>query len=189
MTDIFSARIRWVAIATGVASALALFPALFLLPPALLIAGGLMQPRFPTTGKWFLWVGAANLWVLVIVYDGMMIQDSRGHTETPEYMLLTFLATTVLLIWCSVELVSDAIKRMSARRSMLPVDPRPIGRGLWVLAVVLNLALCRLAVGWILAPGWYGGPGGFYLLAMLLVQVTTLMAFDVWLMKRVLTSR
>jgi hypothetical protein len=47
-TAIFSPRIRWVAIATGVASGLALFPILFFLYPGLLIAGGYIQPRFPT---------------------------------------------------------------------------------------------------------------------------------------------
>jgi hypothetical protein len=100
-TAIFSPRIRWVAIATGVASGLALFPILFFLYPGLLIAGGYIQPRFPTIGKWFVWVGAASLWVDVIVYDEMMFQDLRGQTKSPEYMVLTFSATTVLLTWCS----------------------------------------------------------------------------------------
>ena len=45
--DIFPERLRWVAIATGAASALALFPILFLLYPALLIVGGIIQPSFP----------------------------------------------------------------------------------------------------------------------------------------------
>ena len=103
-TDIFSARIRWLAIATGVASALALFPILFLLYPALLIAGGYIQPRFPITGKWFVWAGAVNLWPVVVLYDAMMFQDLWGKTKSPELMVLTFPVTTVLLLWCSVEL-------------------------------------------------------------------------------------
>jgi hypothetical protein len=41
-TDIFSERIRRLAIATGIVSALALFPIFFLLYPALLIVGGMI---------------------------------------------------------------------------------------------------------------------------------------------------
>jgi hypothetical protein len=48
--DVFSPRMRWLAIATGIASALALFPVLDLLCPVLLIVGGIIQPRFPSTG-------------------------------------------------------------------------------------------------------------------------------------------
>jgi hypothetical protein len=49
--DTFSARVRWLAIATGFASALALFPILALLYPALLIVGGIIQPRSPSAGR------------------------------------------------------------------------------------------------------------------------------------------
>ncbi|MGB8730990.1 MAG: hypothetical protein WCC99_07070 [Candidatus Sulfotelmatobacter sp.] len=97
-TDIFSDRIRRLAIATGIASALALFPILFLLYPALLIVGGMIHPRYPTTGKWFVWMGAASLWPVVIVYDVMMFQDLWGRTKSPEYMVLAFPVTTVLLM-------------------------------------------------------------------------------------------
>jgi hypothetical protein len=112
---IFSGGIRRLAIATGIASALALFPILFLLYPPLLIAGGIIQPRSPATGKWFVWAGAASLWVVVIVYDVMIFQDLWRQTKVPEYMELAFSATTVLLIWCSVELPADALRRMRDR--------------------------------------------------------------------------
>jgi hypothetical protein len=189
MTDVFSARIRWVAIATGVVSALALLPALFLLYPALLIAGGLMQPRFQTAGKWFLWAGAANLWVLVIVYDAMMIQDTWGPTKASEYMVLTFSVTTVLLIWCSVEFIADALKRTRARRSTPPAEPRPVSLGLWIFAVVLNLLLGWIAAGWVLAPIQYRHTGSFYPFALTLFQVLPVVAFDVSLVTRVFRLR
>lgn len=189
MTDIFSARIRWVAIATGVASALALFPALFLLYPSLLIAGGLMQPRFPTAGKWLRWAGAANLWVLVIVYDAMMIQDAWSQTKASEYMVLTFLATTVLLIWCSVELAANALERMRARRSTLPAEPRPVSLGLGIFAVVLNFLLGWIAAGWVLAPSRYRHAGDVYPFAVTLLQVLPVVVFDIYLVSRVFSLR
>ena len=189
LTQGFSRRIRWVAIATGVVSALALFPILFLLYPALLIAGGLMQPRFPITGKWFLWVGTADLWAVLIVYDAMMIRDTWSQTKTPEFMVLTFSATTVLLTWCSVELVADALKRMRARRSMPLPEPSPVSLGLWIFAGVLNLLLGWVAAGWVRAPSLYRHPADFYPLAMSLVQAATIMAFDISLVMRVINLR
>jgi len=189
-TDIFSARIRWLAIATGVASALALLPILFLLNPALLIAGGLIQPRFPTTGKWFVWVGAANLWRVVIVYDAMMLQDLWGQTKSPELMVLTFPATTVLLAWCSVELVADALRRMRARRAMPPAEPRPVSRGAWICAVVLNLWLGSLAAGRVLVPIWYRHTVIFYIVVGLGNQLGIIVvAFDIFLIWRVIKLR
>jgi len=147
-TDIFSARIRWVAIATGVASALALFPILFLLYPALLIAGGLMQPRFPTTGKWFVWVGAAELWPVLITYDVSVLFP---HPFQPLYMGLAFSASTVLLVWCSVEVIVDGINRLHVRRSMPRAEPQPVAWGEWIVAAVLNFIVVWMADGLI---GW-----------------------------------
>jgi hypothetical protein len=188
-TNIFSGRIRGVAIATGVASALALFPILLLLQPALMIAGGLMQPRFPTTGKWFLWAGAANLWPIVMVYDAMMFPHPFCQPKSPEYMVLTLSATTVLLTWCSVELVADAVRRMRARTSMPPAEPRPVSRGVWSFAVVLNLLLGWRIVGW-LAPSLYRYSVIFYVLSGLMNQAGSIVvAFDTFLIWRVVKLR
>jgi hypothetical protein len=189
-TDIFSARIRWVAVATGVASALALFPILFLLYPALLIAGGLMQPRFPITGKWFVWAGAANLWPVVIVYDVMMFPNPWGQTKDPVIIVVPFAATTLLLTWCSVELVADGLKRMRALRSTPPTGPHPVSLGVWILAVVLNLSSGWSTLGWVLAPSRYRSPGNFYsTLAMSLVQAATVAALDISLISRAVKLR
>jgi hypothetical protein len=189
-TVIFSQRIRWLAIATGSASALALLPILFFLYPAFLIAGGYVQPRFPTTGKWFVWAGAANLWVVVIEYDAMMFPHPWGQTKDPEYMVLPFAATTVLLAWFSVELVADALRRMRVRRAMPPAEPRPLSRGVWILAAVLNLWLGWVAAGWVLAPRMYRSSGNFYSsLAMLLVPIATVMVLNICLLRSVLKLR
>lgn len=187
--DIFSRRIRWLAIATGVASALALFPILFLLYPALLAAGGIIQPRFPTTGKWFVWAGAANLGMVVIMYDVMMFPHPWRQTKDPEYMVLPLAATTVLLIWCYGELVADGLKRMRARTSIPAAEPRPVSLGVWLFAVVLNLLFGRQAAGLVLAPSLYCPSGNCYPLAMSLVQALTIVAFDISLLRRVVKLR
>jgi hypothetical protein len=188
-TAIFSRRIRWVAIATGVASGLALFPIFFFLYPGLLIVGGYIQPRFPTIGKWFVWVGAASLWVDVIVYDEMMFQDLRGQTKSPEYMVLPFSATTVLLTWCSVELIADGLKRIRARRSMPPAEPRPVSPGLWSFAAVLNLFLGWVAANWVLAPSQYRHATSFYTSTIPLLQALPVVALDISLIRTVVKLR
>lgn len=188
-TDTFSERIRRLAIATGVAAALALLPILAFLYPALLIAGGIIQPRFPTAGKWFVWAGAANLAVVVISYDLMMSPHPWRQPKSPAYMVLTFWATTVLLVWCSAELIVDGLKRIRAWRSMPPAEPQPVSLGIWILAVVLNLIICKEAAGWLLAPSWHRPPVDVYTLGMPLVQAVIVVAFDISLMRRVVKLR
>ncbi|MGA7567083.1 MAG: hypothetical protein WBW53_13600 [Terriglobales bacterium] len=184
-TDIFSKRIRRLAVGTGIASALALFPIFFLLYPALLIVGGMIQPRYPTLGKWFVWVGAANLWVVVIMYDAMMSPHPWRQPKSPVYMVVTFWAATVLLIWCSVEFVVDGLKRMRARRSLPPVEPRPVSLGVWILAGVLSLFVGRNAAGWVLEPSWRQHSDIFYLLGVTVVQAVLVVSFDISLLRRV----
>ena len=190
-TAIFSRRIRWLAVGTGVASALAFVPILLLLYPTLLIAGGIIQDRYPSVGRWFVWAGAASLWVAVIRFDAMMFLHPWRHLD---YMVLTFAATTVLLTWCSVELVADALKRMRVRTSMPLAKPRPISRGVWIFAVVLNLLVCwEVAVG-VLPPNWDRYSVIFYNLTMLLMLllkqgIIVVVAFDIFLIGRIVKLR
>jgi hypothetical protein len=188
-TDIFSERVRRLAIATGIASALALFPIFFLLYPALLIVGGMIQPRQPTMGKWFVWAGTANLWVVVVMYDAMMSPHPWRQPKSPLYMVATFWATTVLLLWFSVELVVDGLERMRARRSMPLVEQRPVSLGVWILAAVLSLFVGRNAAGWVLEPSWRQHSDIFYLLGITLVQAVLVVAFDISLIRRVIKLR
>jgi hypothetical protein len=183
-TNIFPERMRRLVIATGIVSALALFPIFFLLYPALLIAGGMIQPRYPTMGKWFVWAGVANLWVVVVMYDAMMSPHPWRQPKSPVYMVVAFWATTLLLIWCSVELVVDGVKRIRVRRSMPPVEVRPVGPAVWILAGVLNLFVGRNAAGWVLEPSWRQHSDVFYLLGAQVVQAVLVVAFDISLIRR-----
>jgi hypothetical protein len=189
-TVIFSKRMRWLAVATGATSALALFPILFLLYPALLIAGGIIQPRFPRAGRWFVWAGAAELWAVLITY---WIKVLSPHPFQLLYMGLTFSISTVLLIWCSAELVADGLNRLRARRTKPPARPSPVGWSAWIVAVVLNLV-----AGWssYSLVSWHRQPGdprlpdtGSYPFGMLLVTAAIVIAFDISLITRVVKLR
>jgi hypothetical protein len=136
--DIFSRRIRWLAVAAGLASALALCPILFLFYPALLIVGAVIQPRFPRTGMWFVWAGAAEVCVVLIIYDSLLFPHRLSQ---PDYMTLTFSVSTILIMWCSAELVADGLNQLRIRRSMPHTKPSPVGWGEWIVALVLNFGL------------------------------------------------
>jgi len=184
-TDILPERIRRLAIATGIASALALFPIFFLLYTALLIVGGAIQPRYPIAGKWLVWAAVANLGVVVVSYDAMMSPHPWRQPTSPAYMVLTFWATTALLIWCSAELTVDGLRRIWGRRSMPPRAPRPAGPGAWILAVVLTLFVGWNAKGWLLEPSRFRNPDIFYTLGLAIVQAVIVAAFDISLIRRV----
>ncbi len=107
-----SGRIRWLAIATGIASALALFPYSFFYIQLSLIAGGIMQPRFPTTGKWFVWAGATSS----SVGDSDRVRHNDfsrplgARDQSPRIYGAGIFDHDPASIWCSVELVADAVR-------------------------------------------------------------------------------
>lgn len=189
--DIFSGRVRWLAIATGVASALALLPILDLLYPALLIAGGISQPRFPNTGRWLVWGGAAELWVILITYDVFVIFPHP--LSQPLLMTVPFLVATVLLLWCSAELIADGLSRLRARRSVARARPSPVGWAAWIVAAVINFLVVWSGYGtisWHRHPDTPGVPdNGFYSFGWLLVTGAIAIAFDISLIRRVVQLR
>jgi hypothetical protein len=112
--NIFSQRTRRLVIATGTVSAIALPPVLFFVYPAILIVGGVIQPRFRMVGRTLCLIGAAALWAVFITYDAhVILPDPSG---TPAYMMLSFLASEVLLAWCSVELILEAVSAIRCWR-------------------------------------------------------------------------
>ena len=187
--EIFSGRARLSAVATGVASGLALFPVLMLQYPFLLIVGGIIQPRFPSVGRWFIWIGAIELWVMLITYDVILLRPGQAS----EYMAASFSASTILLAWCSVELIADGANRLRARRAMPRAKPQRVGWGLWTVAAVFNLWAAWIACGLFL---WYMQPGaphpredGFYPFLAPIVTVLIIIVFDAWLARRITAMR
>jgi hypothetical protein len=185
--EIFSRRVRWLAVSAGVSSFVALFPIFFLLYPVLLVLGGIIQPRFPLTGRWFVWAGAAELCVVLITYDVSVLFPHPW--SQPPYMTLAFSVSTVLILWCSGELVADALGRLHARYSMPRVEPKPVPWGAWIVAAALNFTLGWSGFGLISS---YRQPRdtrlrttGAYTVCMLLVTAAIVIAFDISLARRV----
>jgi hypothetical protein len=188
-TEIFPRRIRGLAIATGIASGFALFPALLLQYPALLIVGGIIQPRFPSTGRWFVWAGAIVLGPVLVTYDVMLFPHPFLQ---PGLVGLTFPAATILLVWCCAELVVDGLARMRARRSPPPAETQPVGWVAWIVAVALSLWIGRGLYGFL--SGYHSGdhhvtPSVLVAAAMTLPLVVIVVAFDIWLISRSIKLR
>jgi hypothetical protein len=185
--SVYSTRVRWLAIATGIASALALFPILFFLYPGLLIVGGIIQPRFPATGRWLACTGVVELLPVLIAYDLHVVFPHP--LSQPRYMGLLFMAATALLVWCSVELTADVLRLIRSQRSTPRLELPPVGWVAWVIAGILSVY-----VGWdgygLLR--WYHHSGGlqmsdaaFYALWMHVGLAIIVITLDVSLVRRV----
>jgi uncharacterized PurR-regulated membrane protein YhhQ (DUF165 family) len=118
----------------GNVTAIALLPILFLLYPAILISGGLIQKRFPVVGRSLSWFGVLTLWVIFITYDVRVLFPSPSGT--PAYMMLSFVASNILLVWCSIELARDGIRAASVWR-LRRAESRRLILGVWGVKEVL----------------------------------------------------
>jgi hypothetical protein len=187
--EIFPKRIRGLAIATGIASGFALFPPLLLQYPALLIVGGIIQPRFPSTGRWFVWAGSIALGPVLVTYDVMLFP--RPFIQ-PGLVAPIFPAATILLVWCCAELVVDGLARKRARRPPPPAETHPVGWAAWIVAFALSLWIGRGLYGFI--SGYHSSdhhvtPSVLVATAMTLPLVVIVVAFDLSLISRTIKSR
>ena len=185
--DSSSKRLRWSAIAAGIVSAVALLPILGFLFPTLLIVGGIIQPRFRSAGRVLLWLGAVELWTILIIYDVTFFQPEHS----PLYMVLAFPASTILLTWCSAELIFDTLKQLRDQRSARR-ELQPTGWGDWFVAAVLNLILAW--TGYSFIEGFRQSnrlhlQAPIYPYVMDLLMVLIIIAFDVSLARRVLKMK
>ena len=190
--DVFSTKIRWLAIAVGVsAAAVSCFLSpLAALVPALLPLGAALQPSLPDPGKrivkWFIWAWALG-WSPYLVGIGFLLLLNR-LPQAHYFVVLRVLSTVsaLLILWWDIELIVDGARRIRMWRSAPAQEPRPVGLGLWVLAVALNLW-----VGWGLVNiiSIYHGVGDLYMLLMSLVLAVIVVAFDIYLSWRVVKLR
>jgi hypothetical protein len=190
--DILPVRIRRLVIATGIASALALFPIFFLLYPALLIVGGVIQPRYAIAGKWFVWAGSIGLGPVLITYDVMLFPHPFVQPGYATLIFLMFPAVTVLLLWCYAELVVEGIAGMRAKHSLPCPETRRVGWNAWIVAVSLSLWIGRGVYGFV--NGYYSGdhrltPPVLVAAAMTLPLAVIVAAFDISLVRRVIRLR
>jgi hypothetical protein len=143
-TDVFSRRIRWLALAVGLFSSASFF---FLSPfaalgPLLMPLAVLFQPKLPDVGKgivkWLSWIWALGWSQGLFVLSTVMLSDSPSNRYL--IVLRTFVAMSVLLIlWLDVELIADGVRRVQKWRSGPAQEQRPVGLGLWIFAAALNL--------------------------------------------------
>ncbi|MFY9909231.1 MAG: hypothetical protein WAK56_05285 [Candidatus Sulfotelmatobacter sp.] len=109
-------------------------------------------------------------------------------------MKLTFAPATIVLAWCYVELVGDAIKTTRTPRSTPPAESRGVGWAAWTTAVVLNLLIAWEAyglLGWYRQPSDLQAPGGdsIYFFETPLVSFVIVAAFDASLIRKAVRAR
>jgi hypothetical protein len=190
--DVFSRRIRWLAIAVGLsAAALSCFLSpLAALVPALLPLGAALQPSLPDPGKrivkWFIWAWALGWSPYLVVVSFLLLLNNLPHAHY--FVVLRVLSTVsaLLILWWDIELIVDGTRRIRMWRSAPAKEPRPVSWGLWIFAIALNLW-----VGWGLVNviSIYHGAGDLYMLVMSIVEALIVVAFDIHLTWRVVKLR
>jgi hypothetical protein len=190
--DVFSRRMRWLAIAVGLSAAA---PSYFLSPlaalvPAFLPLGAALQPSLPDPGKrivkWFMWAWALGWSPYLVVISFLLLLNRLPQAHY--FVVLRVLSTVsaLLILWWDIELIVDGARRIRMWRSAAAQEPRPVGLGLWILAVALNFW-----VGWGLVNiiSIYHGVGDLYMLLMSLVLAAIVVIFDIYLTWRVVKLR
>lgn len=184
-TEIMLGRARGVAIAAGCVAGVFL---MFLSPLALifsapLILGALVQPRSPRSGRALMWVGALVLSCLTLFYGVLVIRQGLHYFDLMEITIyVVSVATTILVIWCDLELVLEATR---ARRTVRTIEPRAtlLGEGIaWLVAIGLS-AWIFPSIPKHLPPDY---PRASYLVNLVL-SISILLSvilFDVWLIAR-----
>src|SRR5579864_3197521 len=185
--DVISKRVRWLAITTGILiSGLSLFGYWNLLGVAM-IAGGLVQPRSPGPGRWIIWAGAFGSNVILITMSFSSLTSVRHYHD---YVTLgfsaLFLASTVLLLWCDVELVLDEIMRLRAQRALPHRAPQPVSTVTWLVAAALNLWAGSSIVFTCIN---YHDSHDLYIVVMSLLWVVIAIAVDVAIVRRSIKVR
>ncbi len=187
-TNVFSSKIRWLAVAVGL-SAAALCPVAAFVPALLPLAAAL-QPSLPDPGrqivKWFIWVWAFGMSPALVVLSFLMLNENFPGTHY--FVVLRALATlpALLIVWWDIELIIDGTRRIRIWRSSSAQEPRPVSLSLWIFAVVVNLL-----VGWSLINiiTIYHGVSDLYMLLMSMVEAAIVVSFDIYLSSRVLKRR
>jgi hypothetical protein len=140
-----SGKLRLLAILAGCFSAIFGAPAFGAI---FLILGAAIQPRAQAPGKWLMWLGALLLSTTVlgfgpgVVFEGIRAQlqshDNIKQAVDDWLFLSTFLAATVLVLWCDVALMWDALRaKQDVEAAGLP--RRSLEWVAWIVAVLLTV--------------------------------------------------
>jgi hypothetical protein len=191
-SDVFSRKIRWLAIVVGL-SASTLF--CFLSPlaafiPALLPLAAALQPSLPDPGKrivkWFMWVWAFG-WSQGLVVLSFLMLNYLPRTRHFVILIVLSSISALLILWWDIELIVDGVRRIQIWRSAAVQEPLPVSLGLWMCAIALNLWLGWGLIG--IISTYHGDAGGIYALAMAMVEAAIVIVFDGYLAWRVVKLR
>ena len=189
--DVFSRKIRWLAVAVGLSAAASFY---FLSPlaallPVLLPLAAVLQPSLSDLGKrivkWFIWAWAFG-WSPGLVLLSLLMLNHLPRARHFVVLIVSSSISALLILWWDIELILDAARRIRIWRSAQVEAPRPVGPGLWILAVAFTLWF-----GWGLVRmiSIYHGPGDLYALVMSIVEVAIVVAFDIYLTWRIVKLR
>jgi len=190
--DVFSRKIRWLAVAVGLSAAASFYfwSPLAAFVPALLPFGALLQPRLPAPGKrivkWLVWIWAFG-WSQGLVILGFLVFNDLPRDHDLMVLRVSSLTSVLLILWLDIELVIDGVRRLRMWRSASAPKPRPVGLGMWIFAAALNLW-----IGWglVRTMGIYHEIAGeIYALVLSMMEAAMVLAFDAYLVWRVLQVR
>lgn len=134
-------KIRWLAVATIIVTAVATFAVggeFFTIP---LILGVITEKWTPRRGRWLMWVGAAYLTVtalqMEVVIFPEIIAESRAYHHIAGLGPI-FIASILLITCCDVMLLIDAMKRRerAIQRTGLPSVADLI---VWISALLFSV--------------------------------------------------
>jgi hypothetical protein len=108
---IVSDRIRWLAIVTGLFTAVAgtFAGGLFFLMPIPLIIGAVVQPRFPRAGRGLICAGALWLTFLVFGFGILFVLERRSTDRLGMFDLIT-VVLVLLVAFCDLAIVIEEVK-------------------------------------------------------------------------------
>ena len=127
---------RWLAVAAGCFTAVTgtiSVGGLFFVAPIFLILGVVFQPRARRLGRWLIWVGAAflNLMalpqgiVLLPEYFKTMHIDPHYQHDALRFLIPLWVVSLLLILWCDLALVIDAVKTSRSRIASEMFSPDP----------------------------------------------------------------
>jgi len=138
------ARIRAVCVAAGCVSALASLAVGGFVYAIPLVAATLIQPRLPRPGRRLIWLSAAFLTLIMVPMSVVLIPEAlktplNRHYSFSLLMFALWVLSPLLITWCDLELLIDAVGTRRERRTTDQPHPAFAGNWLmWIVAVVLN---------------------------------------------------
>jgi hypothetical protein len=148
-----SKKVRWLAIIAGFTTAvisLFMFGLESSISAAILILAALVQPYFGRPGRWLMWLGAFFLSITGILLGAAIPEGFQMLRLHPSSTVLALLSLTILsvllLIWCDVALIADAIKHRGAPGTPEPRFSRAGDWPIWITAFCLTVWVFQASV-------------------------------------------